>query len=190
MADTQRTRAQILALFADNTTGQISAQDMRDFIVTLMPSEFVNEVDFWTDPQPKFITTDKTVRGWIIYSQVFGSACSFGNAMCLDTSSGKWIRADVAASVKTGVIGLAYTSYASGDSGNILLRGMIYDSSFSATFSGFIGKPVYLASGAPGSIAITKPTSDLILGFIFNSDVSAPAIGKYYFNPQWAVKGA
>ena len=46
MADVQRTRAAILALMADNVTGQISAQDLRDFIVTVMESEFVNPGDF------------------------------------------------------------------------------------------------------------------------------------------------
>ena len=36
MADTRRTRAEILALFADNSIGSISAQDLRDFVVTIM----------------------------------------------------------------------------------------------------------------------------------------------------------
>ena len=36
MADTQRTRAAILNLFGDNVTGQISAQDLRDYVVTIM----------------------------------------------------------------------------------------------------------------------------------------------------------
>jgi hypothetical protein len=35
MPDTVRTIAQLLTLFADNTSGQISAQDGRDFIVTV-----------------------------------------------------------------------------------------------------------------------------------------------------------
>ena len=34
MADTIRTRAAILALFADNFTGEISPQDLRDFVVS------------------------------------------------------------------------------------------------------------------------------------------------------------
>lgn len=38
MADTQRTLAQILALLADNTSGLISPQDIRDAVVTLAPS--------------------------------------------------------------------------------------------------------------------------------------------------------
>jgi len=47
MSDTQRSRAAILSLLADNATGQISAQDLRDFVVTVMEEEFVNSGDFW-----------------------------------------------------------------------------------------------------------------------------------------------
>ena len=38
MADTQRTLAQLLAILADNLTGDISPQDMRDLVVSLRPS--------------------------------------------------------------------------------------------------------------------------------------------------------
>jgi hypothetical protein len=36
MADTPRTRAELLTLFADNTIGSISPQDLRDFVVTIL----------------------------------------------------------------------------------------------------------------------------------------------------------
>ena len=74
MSDTQRTRAALLSLAADNTTGQFSLQDMRDFMVTVMEEEFTNPGDFWAKPNPKNTTTDKTARGWKIYSQYIGSA--------------------------------------------------------------------------------------------------------------------
>ena len=51
MADTGRSRAQILSLFSDNVTGQISAQDLRDWVVTVMEEEFANFGDFWAKPQ-------------------------------------------------------------------------------------------------------------------------------------------
>lgn len=35
MADTIRTKAQVLALMPDNNSGQVSPQDMRDFIVSI-----------------------------------------------------------------------------------------------------------------------------------------------------------
>ena len=47
MADTQRNRSAILTLFADNVTGQISPQDLRDFVVTVMEAEFAYTGDFW-----------------------------------------------------------------------------------------------------------------------------------------------
>jgi len=37
MADTQRNKAALAALFADNTTGDISPQDLRDFLETMHP---------------------------------------------------------------------------------------------------------------------------------------------------------
>lgn len=36
MSDTARTKAEILALLADNSTGAISAQDLRDFVETIL----------------------------------------------------------------------------------------------------------------------------------------------------------
>ena len=96
MADTARTRAELLSLFADNVTGQISPQDHRDQIVTNMPVEFANPGDFWTRPQPKYRYTDKTAWGWIEYSQFVYQACSFGNVMCMDESTGGWYLADAA----------------------------------------------------------------------------------------------
>jgi hypothetical protein len=190
MADTQRTRAALLSLMADNVTGQISAQDLRDYLVTVMELEFSNPGDFWKRPSPKYITTDKTAKGWVDYSQTVGSDVSWMNIVYLN-ASGKWMRADVADSTKTTHLGLAMDSYASGLSTcQILREGIVYDSSLSATFSGNIGRPVYLDSGVPGSISVGLTTNSfLILGFITASDDSGAAIGKWYFKPEWAVRG-
>jgi len=38
MADTRRTKNSLLSLYADNETGEISAQDLRDFVVTSFPT--------------------------------------------------------------------------------------------------------------------------------------------------------
>jgi len=191
MADTQRTRAQLLALFADNVTGQISAQDLRDFQVTMMESEFVNPGDFWALPDAKYITTDKSAKGWKQYSQVAGSDFSFMNIVYRDNSTGYWQRADVANSAKNGMVGLAMDSYTSNTSTCvILLRGIVYDSSFSTTFSRLVGRPVYLASGVPGSITTTITTSVMIVGWVAHSDLHGySAIGKWFFNPNWAILG-
>jgi hypothetical protein len=192
MADTQRTRAQILALFADNVTGQISPQDLRDFVVTIMESEFANPGDFFARPQAKFITTDKTAKGWKEYSQFILSACSFMNVLYYNVSGGGWGLANVSASAQTGIVALAMDSYAAGISTGVVLKeGIVYDSTFSTIFSQLIGRPVYLASGVPGSITVTKTTNSiLILGAVCHSDdMGYSAIGKWYFKPEWAVRG-
>lgn len=193
MADVQRTRAQILSLFADNSTGQLSAQDLRDFVVTVMPSDFVNEDDFWVWPEAQFTTTDKTARGAVRYSQYVGSDCSWMNIMYLDNSTGYWMRADVADSTKTGLLGLAMDSYASDVStAEILMQGLVYDSSFSTVFSEKIGMLVYLDSGVPGSISVgITDNSVLVVGAVWNSDNhGGSAIGKWFFKPEWAVRGS
>ena len=192
MADTQRTRAQLLTLFADNVTGQISEQDLRDFLVTIMEVEFVNPGDFWARPNAVNTTTDKSARGWMIYSQTVSEACSFMNAMVLGPSN-TWLLADVADSTLTGLITLAMDSYAAGASNAQLLKeGMVYNSAFSATWSGNIGRPIYLQSGAAGSVSVTITTNSvLVLGFIEGSDGSTiVASGKWYFKPEWAVRGS
>ena len=192
MADTKRTRAQILALIADNVTGQISEQDFRDIIVTIMEAEFVNPGDVWARPNALNTTTDAEARGWRVYSQTVSEACSFMNAMVLGPS-GNWLLADVADSTLTGVIGLAMDSYTAGQSVcEILREGLVYNSVFSATWSGNIGRPIYLQSGAPGSISVTITTNSvLLIGFIEHSDGSTiVASGKFRFSPEWAIKGS
>jgi len=193
MADSQRTRAQILALMADNVTGQISAQDFRDFVVTVMESEFANPGDFFAKPQAKYTLTDKTARGQLEYSQYLGSAVSWMNIVYQDQSTGYWMRADVADSTKTGRLGLAMDSYASDYStGQVLIEGMVYDSSFSTIFSRLIGRPIYLDSGVPGSISIGQTdNSELVVGWIAHSDdVGGSATGKFYFKADWSIRGS
>jgi hypothetical protein len=195
MADTQRTKSAILSLFADNVTGQVSAQDLRDFVVTVMESEFVNAGDFWANPQAKYTTTDKTARGAKEYSQYMGSDCSWMNIMYQEASTGYWMRANVSDSTQTGRLGVAMDSYTSDFSTAIIMtgRGMIYDSSFSTIFSELLGRPVYLDSGVPGSISIgATGNSELIVGYITNSDdAGGSAIGKWLFLGEacWAVRG-
>jgi hypothetical protein len=193
MADVQRTRAQVLALFADNVTGQLSCQDLRDFVVTIMETEFANAGDFWAMPQAKYITTDKTAKGWKMYSQVFGSAVSFMNVVYQGISNGLWKRANLAVSVHTrGILGLAMDSYASDASGEVLRWGVVYDSSFSTVFSQKIGMPVYLDSNTGiGSISVGPTTlSVFAVGWVMASDGGSAesAIGKWFFAPDWGIK--
>lgn len=190
MADTQRSRAQILALFADNSTGQISEQDLRDFVVTIMEEEFANPGDFWAQPETRKVTTDATAKGWKQYSQIVGSDCSAFNVMYM-TASGEWKRADVADSTKTGILAMAMDSYTSDQSTCTMLReGVVYYSAWSGLFSGYIGRPIYLDSGVPGSVSISvTANSQLIVGWVERSDDGGTAIGKFRFKPEWAIRG-
>ena len=189
MADTQRSKAQLLALFADNETGQISAQDLRDFLITVMESEFLYAGDFWKQPAARYSNTDEVGRGWIDYSQTVGSDVSFLNILYM-TTSGEWMRADVADSTKNGVLGVALANYTSDNSNaNILRDGIVVFTTWSATLSNFVGRPIYLASGSPGSIDLATQTSNLIVGFIEVSDDQITASPKMRFRPEWAVKG-
>ena len=183
MADTQRTRAAILSLFADNVTGQISAQDLRDFVVTVMNSEFTYEGDFWNQPATAQLTAEGG-RGWKIYSQAVDSNISFGNVLYM-TASGTWKNADDASTLKNCLLALAMSNITSDDSGILLRRGIIFKSAYSGIFSGFLGRPVYLASGAIGSISVTITTSVKIIGVVENE-----ANGIYRFEPDWAIVGA
>jgi len=199
MTDTQRTRAQVLALFADNVTGQVSAQDLRDFVVTVMEAEFANPGDFWAQPDARQTNTDGTARGWILNSQYVGEAVSFMNILYMDQSTGIWYKADAAVSTENGVLGVAMDSFAiNASQASVLMKGVIYNSSFSTVFSRKIGQPVYLESGVAGSISLGKPAqsawSELtILGVVMPSTglsvTSAwSTSGKWFFNPQWSVK--
>lgn len=194
MADTQRTKAALLSLGADNVTGQISPQDYRDFMVTVMDEEFLNPGDGWAKPQAKYTTTDKTARGYIQYSQYMESAVSWMNILVRDNSTGYWMRADVADStLNAGLLALAMDSYTAGYStAEVLIQGLVYDSSFSTVFSRKIGMPIYLDSGVPGSISVGETNNSVkIIGYVACSDDGGSAIGKWYFYPtDWSVKGS
>jgi hypothetical protein len=192
MADTPRTRAALLALMADNTTGQISAQDFRDFMVTVMDADFAYVGDFWTEPRsgPQSTMSDKTVKGWVEYSQLMLSDCSFGR-VCYLTPSG-WAPASALGSTANQLLAVAADSYAAAYSqAHMLRRGLIYDSALSARVSGFVGRYMVLVSGYPGSVSVTFNTgSNRIVGMVELSAWSDVTSGKWRFDPSWAVAGA
>lgn len=195
MSDTPRTKAALLALFADNVVGAISAQDFRDLVATIMPEEFVNEYDFWCEPKYwATALTDKMTRGDHMYSQIVGSniSISFGKIYAL-TASNTWSTANVSASLCNFFLGVAGDSYASGaTNAKFLIRGMVYDSSLSARFSNYVGYPIYLQSDLDGSYSITITTnSALKIGVVMPSAIgqSADNVGnvKWYFQQEWTV---
>jgi hypothetical protein len=117
------------------------------------------------------------------------SACSFANVLRQDASGAGWGLYD-AAEFSNCVLGLAMDSYAAAESqARILLKGCVYQSGWSTTFSRMIGKAIYAASGASGSITMTATSYVKVLGFVMPSTHShlGSAIGKFYFDPDWAV---
>jgi hypothetical protein len=190
MADTERTRAAVLNLGADNTSGDISAQDYRDFIVSVMPAEYLTAGDFWQEPSTPNASTDRTTRGWHETSHVMLSACSFGDVLYM-TESNTWGTADVADSTMNGLLGVATDSYAAAESqARILRRGLVYFSGLSARFSGQIGRPLYLQSALNGQVSVTIGTSVLVVGVVEPDGIQSTTSGKWRFDPEsWAVKG-
>jgi hypothetical protein len=194
MADTQRTRAALQALFADNTTGQISAQDLRDFLVTALQPEFVNANDFWCSPQPDQITTDLTTRGDHWYSQMAASdaSLSFGKPYAL-TSINTWSTTTASTISQNAVLGIAADSYASNASNVKILRwGIVYDSSLANRLTGQIGMPLFLYSATPNSFSYTNADGwSRVIGYILPAGVnSVQTKGKFFFDPWGVVTGA
>jgi hypothetical protein len=178
---------------ADNVTGNISPQDLRDMIVTIMEADFANPGDFWCEPGVANMVTDKIVKGWIDVSQIMLSEISFGR-VCYMTTAGKWAPASALTSGQNNVLGVAADSYAAAESqAQILRRGLVYDSALSARFSDYVGRVLYLVSGLPGSISVTANTgSNRIIGFVEMSGASVAASttsGHWRFDPTWAVSG-
>ena len=190
MADTQRTRAAILTLFADNVTGQISPQDLRDFVVTVMNSEFAYTSDFWKGPDPRQLTADRTYRGWVDYSQEIGSTCSYGNLMQMN-GSGEWHFASFNGdSLQVAALGVAMESYTQGTSVGVILRkGLYFHSLMSNAWTGSIGKPFVLLSGTAGSMTRTLDQSETVtLGYpVAMNSGGASATSIFEFNPGWGI---
>jgi len=190
MSDTARTRTAILALFADNVTGQISAQDLRDFLVTVMPAEFENVGDFWKFPAPAQLVDDKSYRGWVDYSQIMLSACSFGDALYL-TGSGTWGTAYATESIRQPTAGLACASYGAAETQAIVLRkGILCMTALSVRFSTSVGRPVYLVSDLSAQYSVTKNAAyNVIVGLIVPNGIGSENTYKLHFDPAWAVTG-
>ena len=196
MADTARTRSALITLFADNVTGQISAQDLRDFLVTVMEEEFAYIGDFWKRPHPEQITADRSGRGWIDYSCTMCVATSFGMVVQLNPS-GVWVTASInGARSDARVLGMALESYAmSAANGQVLREGLIKCGAMSMFLSEGIGRIMYLDSGAAGlSIQLTTGSAGLQSIYVAvgwpeteGSDVTTSLTDVFRFSPGWGV---
>lgn len=197
MADTQRTRAALIVLLADNVTGQISAQDVRDFLVTIMEPEFAYVGDFWKKPLSLEHTTDNTFAGWFDYSQVAGEDLLQHDALYLVPASGVWKKACASESAQQPCLGIATAAYTSDDADvKVLRRGLVRNKTASVNWSIGKGRLVYLASDVDGSYSITMPVTNndhselAVLGVVEISDGGVNDGGACWrFDPDWAVVG-
>ena len=142
--------------------------------------------DFWTQPD-KVNMTVEGVRGWLLYSQAADSAFSFGQIGYM-TPSGTWKTADAADSDKNALLALAGEDIAVDGSGVFLREGLVFHSTHSGNFSGYIGRPVYLESGINGSIVSPDsavPTNAKIIGVVEDDDKAV-----WRFKANWSVVGA
>jgi len=213
MADTARTRSTLLSTyFPDNVTGQIDAQDLRDGLVTWMPVEFENPMDFWKEPDygqldGSVISDDQDYRGWVDYSQVMSQVVSFG-ALVVRTNSMTWHLGDHTYVNSCRVWGLACSEYAVGESqAKILRRGLIRNTGFSNAAGTWFqsgadplqGKPLWVCSvtsagevnvsGSPPNVA-----GSMVVGYVETSawirqvyDGTSCDFYTMYFDPQWGV---
>jgi len=192
MADTQRTRAQLIALFADNVTGQISAQDLRDFLVTIMEDEFANPGDFWVGPDEAYLVTQDTGRGWKMYGQEISLSYSIADGLSFGqivmfASTSAWRQACASNSIENqAMLGVMMGSYADAAVDCIILRkGLVYDSMLSASMNARNGGAVFLCSDDSAARAvISNPTQSRAIGAIISHEA-----GMWFFDPTWAVVG-
>jgi len=200
--NTPRGRSDLLQKFAPNISGDISDQELRDLIVTLMPMEFQNPSDYWAEPDPVMIQHGDW-RGWAVYSQRIESDCVFGHALYL-TNSGTWALAGTSAHSEARCMGLATNSYSAGNSVAVILRkGIIYATNWSNNMYGNFHRPVFLLTNA-GTWSITSggDSISMILGYVempavprISTDTGVSVItscsdygwGKWRFDPQWGI---
>src|ERR1051325_12244402 len=58
MADTRRSQSSLATLFGDNTSGDISAQDGRDLIISAHPEEVIQSGAYASEPASNQLTGD------------------------------------------------------------------------------------------------------------------------------------
>jgi len=199
MADTIRSLTNLLSLLANNVTGEISEQDLRDVLVSVMAEDNKVAGDFWNTPQAVYHYTDKTAYGNTLHSQFIYEACSFGNVLHMDQSTGGWYLADGGDSALQGFLGLAMDSYTANKSqADILIEGLVCNSNFSTTFSREIGSPICLDQTGDGSIVIISVTSIAsyirIGAVVISTPMSITSADStstfWYFRPEWTVISA
>ena len=195
MANTERTRSALLDLAADSVVGSISAQDLRDMLVSILPAEHINAYDFWNHPNPESNTTINSTRGWHLHSQIVSSTIANGfsfGVVYQKNASNIWSTLQVS---HRGLLGVAADSYtANVSTAKMLLMGVVYQSDLSNVTASCVGLPAYVLSitscvGGFG-MSITAADESRVIGFVLNSGIGqSTAVGsnKWFFDQRWSV---
>lgn len=173
MADTKRSRATILSTVLDtNDNYGITAQDLRDFAVSVIPEERAEAGDHWSPPSEDQVSAGQG-RGWTQVITV-AEAVTAGQVLTLN-ASGEYELAGASALPTGPGVCMALAAASAAATTSALFGGVAF---FSGVFSGFVvGRPVYLASGTAGGVTQTQPTNAQPLGL-------AVAAGIVRFKPQ------
>lgn len=176
MADTPKSRTAGLALINDNDNYEVTAQDMRDVIVSLWPAERESAEDYFSGPQTGQVTADLEWRG-DYFQGTAASAVTQGQVLALN-ASGEYVLADAANLATAMAVAIACSTIAAAGTGLMMRAGLMYLSGICSGYT--IGQQVYLASGTGGGLTQTKPTNVQVLGVV-------EAAGKLRFEPSWAT---
>lgn len=124
--------------------------------------------------------SDNVASGDII-NVTFGESVVFGKLCYPDPTEDEWMLAlGTNVAVKHPAMGVALETKANGESGKLLLRGLIRDATF---FSGFaLGDILYLSDGTAGSWVNAAPSDSgdivQIVGWVLAANYA-------YFNPDY-----
>jgi len=160
MADTPRILTALQELFKDGELKNVSAQDLRDFLVSVF-----NYVGYGSDDETTAVELKDIVNGLIDSipdddsgsgikaDMVFGESIVFPNVL-YQKSDGKLYKADADAAITMPVMFLALESGIDTETKEVLVLGFVRDDNWSWTVGGLI-----YASGTLGGLTQTAPSA-------------------------------
>ena len=126
------------------------------------------------------LTSDDTASGDII-TVTFGESVVFGKLCYPDPTANEWMLALATnAAVKHPALGVALETKADGETGKLLLRGLIRDATYFSAFA--LGDLLWLSDGTAGSWVNAAPTTS---GDIVQHVGWVLAANYAYFNPDY-----
>lgn len=144
MADTIRTIAALQSLFADNTSGDISAQDLRDFLVSTYRPQEVNGFRLTTESGVPVSTSDRTAQS-TIYLTPFSHNCIGlydGSSWELRTT------AEISLALSGLTSGKNYDVFVYNNSGTLTLEALVWTDDTTRATALAVQDGVYVKTGA------------------------------------------